>query len=160
MGTNTTTKHYPIVGDIKVTTWAQGLESIAPDTCSLFAIVDDSCSESELRCDYTKYAKLAEKSLADGTCADQGYTIETSTTTKHYPIVGDIKVTTYSQGLESTAADTCSLFAIVDGLCSESELRCDYTKYAKLAEKSLADGTCADQGYTIETSTSTKHYPI
>merc|ERR1711957_806223 len=131
MGTNTTTKHYPIVGDIKVTTYSQGLESTASDTCSLFAIVDDLCSESELRCDYTKYAKLAEKSLADGTCADQGYTIETSTSTKHYPIVGDIKVTTYSQGVESKAPDTCSLFAISGDSCNEAELRCDYTKYAK-----------------------------
>ena len=98
------------------------------DICSLYAISGDSCSESKLRCDYTKYAKLAEKSLADGTCADQGYTIETSTSTKTYPIVGDIEITTYSQGLK---ADTCSLFAITGYSCSESKLRCDYTKYAK-----------------------------
>ena len=126
----------------------------------MFAITDDSCIESELRCDYTKYAKLIEKCFADGTCADQGYTIETSTTTKSYSIVGDIKVTTYSQGLESTAPDTSSLFAITDDSCSESELGCDYTKYAKLAEKFFAGGTCAGQGHTIETSTPTKTYPI
>jgi len=152
--TSTSTKTYPIVGDIKVTTYSQGLEA---DTCSLFAITYGNCFETELRCDYTKYAKLEDKTLADGTCADQGYTIETDTSTTTYPIVGDVKVTVYEQGLE---ADTCSLFAITGDSCSESELRCDYTKYAKLAEKSLADGTCADQGYTIETSTSTKTYPI
>ena len=88
-----------------MTTYSQGLESTAPDTSSLVAISDDSCSESELGCDYTKYAKLAEKSLADGTCADQGCTIETSTTTKSYPIVGDIKVATYSQGMLETKED-------------------------------------------------------
>merc|ERR1712085_216323 len=109
---------YPIVGDIKVTTYSQGMGSEV-DTCSLFAITGDSCAESELRCDYTKYAKLAEKSLADGTCADQGYTIETGTTTRSYPIVGDIKITTYSQGLASEV-DTCSLFAITGDSCAES----------------------------------------
>ena len=79
--------------------------------------------------------------LADGTCSDQGCTIETSSATKSYPIVGDTKVTPYSQGLASEV-DTCSLSTITGDSSSESELRCDYAKYAKLAEKSLADGMC------------------
>merc|ERR1711862_803755 len=52
---------------------------------------------------YVKYAKAAEKGLADGTCADQGYTVQTGTQTKTYPIIGDITITTYSKGLSTTA---------------------------------------------------------
>merc|ERR1711941_90672 len=95
--------------------------------------------------------------MGDGTCADQGYTVQTGTQTKTYPIIGDITVTTYSKGLSS--ADTCSLFEIADGSCGQSDLNCDYVKYAKAAEKGLADGTCADQGYTVQTGTQTKKYP-
>ena len=46
-------------------------------------------------------------------------------------MVGEIMATTVSQGLE---ADTHSLFATIGNSYGESELRCDYTKYAKLAE--------------------------
>merc|ERR1712222_120352 len=114
--------------------------------------------QSDLDCAYTKYAKAAEKGLADGTCADQGYNVETGTQTKSYPIIGDIVITTYSKGLE--AKDTCSLFEISDGSCGQSDLDCAYTKYAKAAEKGLKDGTCADQGYAHQTGTQTKAYPI
>merc|ERR1712193_306773 len=105
-----------------------------------------------------KYAKAAEKALLDGTCADQGYTVQTGTQTKSYPVIGDIVITTYSKGL--AVADTCSLFEIADGSCGQSDLNCDYVKYAKAAEKGLADGTCADQGYTVQTGTQTKSYPV
>merc|ERR1719329_2089864 len=110
-----------------------------------------------MNCAYVKYAKAAEKGLADGTCADHGYSVKTGTQTKTYPIIGDIVVTTYSQGLE---ADTCSLYEIADGSCGQSDLNCAYVKYAKAAEKGLADGTCADHGYSVETGTQTKSYPI
>merc|ERR1711998_572852 len=96
--------------------------------------------------------------LQDGTCADQGYSVKTGTQTKSYPVIGDIVITTYSKGLES--ADTCSLFAIDADECGQSDLNCDYVKYAKAAEKSLQDGTCADQGYTVQTGTQTKTYPV
>merc|ERR1711970_1260466 len=131
------------IGDIVITTYTKGLA--VADTCSLYQIADDSCGQSDLNCDYVKYAKAAEKGLADGTCADQGYTVQTGTQTKTYPIIGDIVITTYSKGL--AVADTCSLFEIADGECGQSDLDCDYVKYAKAAEKGLADGTCADQGY-------------
>merc|ERR1712028_171378 len=243
-----------------------------------------------------KYAKAAQKGLADGTCADQGYTVQTGTKTKHYPVIGDIVIATYekaSLGVEggvvtitwedcgdssthgkvtdlqptsfnigddftmtgtgsfnihveaagiikkdfagsiceakvfklplglgkvtwggmscpvaagtlsvpiglqlsssvpaalangkvaavaSTAAgldllcvnaqlhkqssangEVCSLFEVSDDSCGESDLDCDYVKYAKAAQKGLADGTCADQGYTVQTGTQTKHYPV
>merc|ERR1712048_640517 len=149
-------KTYPIIGDIVITTYSKGVEAM--DTCSLYQIADGSCGQSDLNCDYVKYAKAAEKALADGTCADQGYTIQTGTQTRTYPIIGDIVITTYSKGLE--AKDTCSLYQIADGSCGQSDLNCDYVKYAKAAEKALADGTCADQGYTVETGTQTRTYPI
>jgi archaellum component FlaF (FlaF/FlaG flagellin family) len=70
----------------------------------LYEIADGSCGQSDLNCDYVKYAKAAEKALADGTCADQGYTVQTGTQTKSYPVIGDIVITTYSKGAEETSS--------------------------------------------------------
>merc|ERR1711865_1005400 len=67
------------------------------DTCSLYEIADGSCGQSDLDCSYTKYAKVAEKALQDGTCADQGYTTKTGTQTKSYPVIGDIVISTYDK---------------------------------------------------------------
>merc|ERR1712224_832714 len=154
MGTQT--KTYPIIGDIVITTYDQALA--AADTCSLYEIADGSCGQSDLDCKYTKYAKAAVKGLKDGTCADQGYTHQTGTQTKTYPIIGDIVITTYDKAL--AVADTCSLYEIADGSCGQSDLNCDYVKYAKAAESGLADGTCADQGYSVKTGEQTKSYPV
>merc|ERR1712087_289001 len=117
----------------------------------------------DLDCKYVKYAKLAEKSLKDDTCASQGYTVKGSTTTKSYPVIGDIVITQYTKPSEKPseqATDTCSLYAIDGATCGQSDLDCKYVKYAKLAEKSLKDGTCASQGYTVKGSTETKKYPV
>merc|ERR1712157_13072 len=138
------------------TTYDQG-SLAAADTCSLYQIADDSCGQSDLNCDYVKYAKAAEKGLQDGTCAEHGYSVKTGTQTKTYPIIGDIVITTYSKGL---SADTCSLYAIDGDSCGQSDLNCDYVKYAKAAENALQDGTCADHGYSVKTGTQTKTYPI
>merc|ERR1711957_810866 len=98
--------------------------------------------------------------LVDGTCASQGYSVQTGSTTKSYPIIGDIVVTTFSKGLE--VQDTCSLYEIAKDAasCGQSDLDCRYTKYAKVAEKGLVDGTCASQGYSVQTGSTTKSYPI
>ena len=58
---------------------------------------DDTCGQSDLDCQYVKYAKAAEKGLKDGTCADQGCPHETGTQTKTCPIIGDIVITTYDK---------------------------------------------------------------
>merc|ERR1712151_735092 len=114
----TTTKKYPVIGDIVITQYtkpSKELSSSATDTCSLYAIDGDTCGQSDLDCKYVKYAKAAEKSLKDGTCASQGYTVKGSTTTKKYPVIGDIVITQYtkpSKELSSSATDTCSLYAI------------------------------------------------
>merc|ERR1711959_498711 len=121
-------------------------KSLKADTCSLYEIADDECGQSDLNCDYVKYAKAAEKGLQDGTCADQGYTVQGDQQTKTYPVIGDIVITTYTKP-SLMAKDTCSLYEIADGECGQSDLDCDYVKYAKAAEKGLADGTCPDQGY-------------
>merc|ERR1712241_89325 len=106
------------------------------DTCSLYQIADGSCGQSDLDCNYVQYAKLAEKGLLDGTCADQGYTHQTGTQTKTYPVIGDIVITTYDTG-SFAVADTCSLYQIADDSCGQSDLDCNYVKYAKAAEKGL-----------------------
>merc|ERR1712110_1060606 len=142
---------------------SEQVSSSATVTCSLYAIDGDTCGQSDLDCNYVKYAKLAEKSLKDGTCASQGYTVKGSTTTKSYPVIGDIVITEYtkpSKAVSSSATDTCSLYSINGDTCGQSELDCTYVKYAKLAEKSLKDGTCASQGYTVKGSTTTKSYPV
>merc|ERR1712147_252106 len=105
------------------------------------------------------YAKAAEKALQDGTCAAQGFTHKTGTQTKSYPVIGDIVITTYDKA-SLAVQDTCSLYAIDGDTCGQSDLDCKYVKYAKAAEKSLQDGTCASQGYTVKGSTQTKTYPV
>merc|ERR1712187_133377 len=90
-------------------------------------------------------------------------TVKGSTSTKSYPVIGDIVITQYtkpSEQVSSSAADTCSLYAIDGATCGQSDLDCNYVKYAKLAEKSLKDGTCASKGYTVKGSTTTKTYPV
>merc|ERR1712151_1169129 len=162
----TTTKSYPVIGDIVITQYTKPSEQVsssATDTCSLYAIDGATCGQSDLDCKYVKYAKLAEKSLKDGTCASQGYTVKGSTTTKSYPVIGDIVIPQYtkpSKPVSSSATDTCSLYAIDGDTCGQSDLDCNYVKYAKLAEKSLQDGTCASQGYTVKGSTQTKTCPV
>merc|ERR1712048_1149052 len=76
---------------------------LARDTCSLYQIADGSCGQSDLDCTYVKFAKAAEKALQDGTCADQGYTRQTGTQTKTYPIIGDITITDYAKELSVSA---------------------------------------------------------
>merc|ERR1719158_1848407 len=73
------------------------------DSCSLYAIEGATCGQSDIDCKYVKYAKLAEKSLKDGTCASQGYTVKGSSVTKHYPVVGDITVTKYTKPAIATS---------------------------------------------------------
>lgn len=84
----------------------QGSDIKSKDICSLYEIADDSCGQSDLNCDYVKYAKAAEKALQDGTCADQGYSVQTGTQTKSYPVIGDIVITTYSKGFEASCSGT------------------------------------------------------
>merc|ERR1712093_649832 len=115
-------------------------KSAMETTCSVYAIEGATCGQSDIDCKYVKYAKLAEKSLQDGTCASQGYTVKGSSSTKTYPVIGAITITQYtkpSKELSSSATDTCSLYSVDGDKCGESDLDCNYVKYAKLAEKSL-----------------------
>lgn len=72
-------------------------EALTASTCSLYEIKDDTCGQSDLDCKYTKYAKIAESGLKDGTCPDQGFTVKTSTQTKKYPVIGTITITEYKK---------------------------------------------------------------
>merc|ERR1712151_1229502 len=130
MGGSTTTKSYPVIGDIVITEYtkpSKAVSSSVADTCSLYSVDGDTCGQSDLDCTYLK----------DGTCASQGYTVKGSTTTKSYPVVGDIVITQYtkpSEQVSSSSTDTCSLYAIDGATCGQSDLDCNYVKYAKLAE--------------------------
>jgi len=157
-----TTKSYPIVGDIVITEYTKPASFVeAGATCSLFAIKGDTCGQSDLDCKFAPYAKLAEKSLAEGTCTDKGYTVKGKSTTKSYPVVGDIVITEYTKPASFVeAGTTCSLFAIKGDTCGQSDLDCKFAPYAKLAEKSLVEGTCADKGYTVKGKSTTKSYPV
>merc|ERR1719181_962729 len=127
------------------------------DTCTLYAIDDNICGQSDIDCKYVKFAKLAEKELQDGTCASQGYTVKGSSTTKSYPVIGDIVITQYTKPALQVE-DTCSLYAVQGDTCGQSDIDCKYEKYAKLAEPKLKEGTCASQGYTVKGSSTTKSY--
>ena len=81
--------------DLKMTS-CSGVNAPA-STCTLYEVSGATCGQSELDCTYEQYAKKAEPGLKDGTCTDQGYTVKGTTTTKHYPIVGDITVTQYTK---------------------------------------------------------------
>merc|ERR1711976_857218 len=111
-------KSYPVIGDIVITTYDKATLAASADTCSLYAVDGDTCGQSDLNCDYVKYAKAAQKELQDGTCAAQGFSVKTGTQTKTFPVIGDIIITTYSKGL--AAADTCSLYAIDGDTCGQS----------------------------------------
>ena len=115
---------------------------------SLYAIQGDTCIQSDLDCKYTIYAMDAEKSLQDGTCSNQGYTVKGEVTTKSYPVIGDITITEYTKPA-MLVQDTCSLYAINGDTCDQSDLDCKYSKYVKAAEMSLQDGTCSSQGYPV-----------
>merc|ERR1711924_440807 len=93
-------KTYPVIGNIVITQYTKpssSLSLLVTDTCSLYAIDSDTCGQSDLDCNYVKYAKAAEKSLQDGTCASQGYTVKGSTQTKTYPVIGNIVITQYTK---------------------------------------------------------------
>merc|ERR1712139_594143 len=95
-------------------------KSLKADTCSLYEIADDECGQSDLNCDYVKYAKAAEKGLQDGTCADNGYSVQTGTQTKTYPVIGDIVITTYSKGFSSTIVVLAwSTLALCSSCCTD-----------------------------------------
>jgi len=84
-----------------------------------------------LNCDHVKYANAADKGLKDGTCADQGFTVKGDAETK----------TTLSlETLSSPSTPNLHWLAparyeIADATCGQSDLNCDYVKYAKAAEK-------------------------
>merc|ERR1711998_309101 len=113
----TTTKQVPVVGTITITMCTKPSELELSDTCSLYAIEDGKCGQSDLDCKYAPYAKKFQSSLKDGTCASQGYTVKGETTTKQVPVVGTITITMYTKPSELELSDTCCLYAIEGDKC-------------------------------------------
>jgi hypothetical protein len=130
------------------------------ETCSLYEIQGDTCGQSDLDCSYTGPAKAFRKTLLDGACADHGYSVKTGEQTMSVPVIGDIKVTTFSQGAILASGETCSLYEISDDTCGQSDLDCTYTPQAKLFRKTLIDGTCAEHGFTVKTGEQTIKVPF
>jgi len=96
-----------VQGDVKVEfksvgAYGCGQAVSASETCSLYDISGDSCGQSDLDCLYVGPAKAFRSSLKDGTCAEQGYTVQTGTQTMSVPVIGDITVTQYSKGLAAS----------------------------------------------------------
>jgi len=90
----------------------RGSSAVASDICNLYGIDGDACQQSSVDCKYAKYAKAFEKSLKDGTCLDQGYTVQGSCQTKSFPVVGDIIICKYTKAtqvlsLEAKSSGTC-----------------------------------------------------
>jgi len=90
----------PVVGEITVTKYTKPSEVAVSESCSLFAIEDDVCGQSDLDCKYAPFAKKFKSELKDGTCASQGYTVKGSTQTMKVPVVGEITVTKYTKPSE------------------------------------------------------------
>merc|ERR1712224_662745 len=111
-------------------------------------------------CAYTGPAKTFRKELLDGTCAEHGFTVKTGEQTMSVPVIGDIKVTTYSQGAILASGDTCSLYQIDGDTCGQSDLDCAYTGPAKTFQKGLLDGTCAEHGFSVKTGEQTMTVPV
>jgi hypothetical protein len=154
------TMSVPVIGDISVTTYSQGATLASGDTCSLYEISGDTCGQSDLDCTYTGPAKAFRKTLADGTCADQGYTVKTGEQTMSVPVIGDISVTQYSKGATLASGETCSLYEISGDTCGQSDLDCTYTGPAKTFRRTLLDGTCAEHGYSVQTGEQTMSVPV
>jgi hypothetical protein len=126
----------------------------------LYEIKDGTCGQSDLDCTYTGPAKAFRRTLLDGACSDHGYTVKTGEQTMKVPVIGDIKVTTYSQGAVLESGETCSLYEIKDDTCGQSDLDCAYTTPAKTFRKTLNDGTCAEHGFTVKTGENTIKVPF
>merc|ERR1711881_813193 len=94
---------------------------------------------------------------------DQGYTVQGQQTTKTIPFVGTITITEYTQPEVVKAgivADTCSVFQIKDSTCYETAIDCNYVEKAMKFDKDLQEGTCYDQGYTVQGQQTTKTIPF
>merc|ERR1712048_1141223 len=121
------------VGDVVITFYTKPSLEVASD-CTVYQTGDGKCGESTLNCLYVAPAKLANPSLKDGTCADQGYTVATGETQTTSTPVGDIVITFYTQSLK--VPSDCTVYSIGDGKCGESTLNCLNVAPAKLANPS------------------------
>ncbi len=81
------------------------------------------------------------------------------TVTEHYPVIGDIVITQYTQNALDMQ-DTCSSYQVVGSTCEPSDVECNSVQCAKAFEKDAQDGTCGSVGYTVEGSPVTKHHPV
>merc|ERR1712166_676234 len=137
---------------------ATGLDADAQT--SLYKISGGDCGQATLDSEYASYAEKFA-GLTEGTCAAQGYTVGDGAQTLKVPVLGDITIAKFKLSASNAIeTDSCSLYEVLGTTCSQSDIECKYTKYAKLAEKGLKDGTCSAQGYTVKGKVNTMKYPI
>jgi len=152
----------PVLGSITATTYSKGAVHVsAASMCSLFDLSEGNvCAQSDLDCKFTGPAKTFRRTLTDGTCADQGFTVKTGEKTITVPVLGSITATTYSKGAVLESGESCSLYEIKDDTCGQSDLDCKFTSPAKTFRKTLNDGTCAEHGFTVKTGENTIKVPF
>jgi len=108
------------------------------------------CGQAVLDKKYEKYAEDFA-SLKEGTCADQGYTVDDGSKDIKVPFIGDIKVALYSKTAAQRKADkVVDLWFVKATECGQIGIAKKYETYVEDFDKQLKEGTCADQGYTVE----------
>merc|ERR1712023_467889 len=131
----TQTKSYPVIGDIVISTYSKA---------SLRAEAEVEAEVTgECYCSCCNWCHMSEcfdghSCCDDPSCSGCGH-LEDDMTPEW---VLEARSAAHLQ------AATCSLYEIANGMCGQSDLNCDYVKFAKAAEKGLQDGKCADHGYT------------
>lgn len=67
-----------------------------------------------------------------GNCNDQGYTVMDGQQEKKIPIIGDVKLTNYSQPKPTTnGPKEATLFRIEHGECGQAKINSEYEKYVE-----------------------------
>merc|ERR1712028_76368 len=116
----------PVIGKITAITYSKGAVLESEASCSLIDISKSGvCAQSDLDCRYTGPAKTFRRTLQDGNCADQGYTVKTGESSITVPVIGKITAITYSKGAVLESEASCSLIDISQsGVCAQSDLDC------------------------------------
>jgi len=136
----------PFIGTIHTSEWTKPVA--ADEQVTLFAIGGGQCGESTLPKKYESYAEKFDSDLKEGTCASQGYTVPEGSKDITVPFIGTIHTAQFEK--PAVAADEqVTLYELAKGLCGQTSISKKYEYYAEKFA-SLAEGTCAAQGYTVD----------
>ena len=99
-----------------------------------------------------KYAHMTE-----GTCSDQGYTVDDGTKAVEVPFVGPVNFARYTKPKE--VGTNATLYRILEGECGDASIPAEYAKYVE-EFAGLQEGTCSAQGYTVVDGSKTMEIPM